>query len=479
MKILKFASPAGMTAAATDSEEKKQPREISGLVIPFGEAGHTSAGTLTARKGSITLPTDVTHCKLYRDHSNIDGSSPVGYAVKLEETDTGIMGTFHIAATADGDTALADVKEKVRDALSVELINHHVEGSEIVAAQLMAVALVATPAYASSRVTTVTANNDAEPVTPKQEVKTPMNVKVNEPKKTITAAQIYESIAAISRGAAPDELITGAVNALAVAKSASLTPPQWLGELWGGLEYKRKFVPAMKQATLSDLKLQGWRWKEKPTVATYAGHPAEVPSASPQGEVVEAAAKRLAGINSLDRAYYDFGKTDVVASFLKAMAESYAIQSDTAALKAAIAAPGKADDQSKNSFTLLKAAAWARLKIKRGTHADPSIYVVNDEDWFSLIDIKEKEIPVFLEKIGATIDQIVPDSQVTSGTVVAWNKQAMTFGELPGSPIRSNAIDLAHGGNQEAMFGYYATLNEHPSGVAVVKFSEPVPTKFS
>ncbi|WP_215899223.1 hypothetical protein, partial [Acinetobacter oleivorans] len=71
--------------------------------------------------------------------------------------------TFRIAATPDGDEALADVREGVRDALSVELVHTDVDsGGNLTAGTLSAVALVPIPAFADARVDLITASQYVE-----------------------------------------------------------------------------------------------------------------------------------------------------------------------------------------------------------------------------------------------------------------------------------------------------------------------------
>ncbi|GAA3948877.1 hypothetical protein [Microbacterium soli] len=89
-------------------------RSMTGLLIPYGEEGHTNAGRVTVQAGSIALPADPSVVSLNIDH---DRYQPVGRATRLWETAQGIMATFTIAKTPAGDAALADT---TRPALSAE-----------------------------------------------------------------------------------------------------------------------------------------------------------------------------------------------------------------------------------------------------------------------------------------------------------------------------------------------------------------------
>lgn len=133
-------------------------RVVTGLALPYGVPGHSSKGTVIAEAGSVELPADLKRIKLYRDHSNVAGS-PVGYCTSATETAEGIEMSFRIGATPDGDAALADVTEGIRDALSVEIVGAQVgPGGRLAGGTITAVALVAVPAFADARVASFTAS---------------------------------------------------------------------------------------------------------------------------------------------------------------------------------------------------------------------------------------------------------------------------------------------------------------------------------
>src|SRR5699024_11952994 len=120
-----------LIASLEPPEKSENSRTIKGLVVPWEEIGYTSAARLKVKKDSITIPSDLKRVKLLRDHSNVDGFAPVGYATAARSTDKGLEMTFKIGETADGDKALVDVQEGIRDALSVELIETRTSGDAL------------------------------------------------------------------------------------------------------------------------------------------------------------------------------------------------------------------------------------------------------------------------------------------------------------------------------------------------------------
>lgn len=145
-----------MVASMAPAAEQTK-RTVTGLVVPWNTPGRTSAGPVSVAEGAVKLPADLGRVKLLRDHSDTANFSPVGYATSAEVTDEGLKMSFRIAEGDDGDAALADVKNRVRDALSVELVDTKVTNGTLKSGNLTAVALVPIPAFAEARVEMLTA----------------------------------------------------------------------------------------------------------------------------------------------------------------------------------------------------------------------------------------------------------------------------------------------------------------------------------
>src|SRR4249919_2517703 len=109
-----------MAPAATIEAADTATRVLRGVAIPYGEAGNTSAGRVTIDAGAIRVPDQLTRVKLFLDHGR---TTPTGYAAEHAEDDQAMRLGFAVARTPDGDRALLEAAEGVRDALSVELDN--------------------------------------------------------------------------------------------------------------------------------------------------------------------------------------------------------------------------------------------------------------------------------------------------------------------------------------------------------------------
>ena len=96
-------------------------RTVTGLLVPFNELGNTNAGRFMVQAGDLALPSDPSVISLNLDHER---SQNVAVGKRVWEQAEGIMATYSVARTAEGDAYLADLArpaaERERPALSGE-----------------------------------------------------------------------------------------------------------------------------------------------------------------------------------------------------------------------------------------------------------------------------------------------------------------------------------------------------------------------
>lgn len=500
-------------ADTADVTADAQRRVITGLALPYGVQGRTSRGAVTVEAGAIAVPGDLKRVKLYRDHRRPDGTgTPVGYVTAASDTPAGLSLTFKVGAGADGDLALTDASEGIRDALSVELsgVQLSPDGLHVIHATLDAVALVALPAFTDARVHTVQATRSGPDHTTTPEdtmtelTETPAELTASagttppaESGTTAPAVQV-PSVAAPTPAAAPfglhaarteprplswhdvcdtlqaarlgDSSLHAALADITRSANPWVSPDGWVGELWSGVAYERVVVPLLNPGTLAHWKVTGWRWVTKPEVNDYTGDKTEVPTNAPTTEAVSVEAKRLAGAHDLDRKFWDFNDQEFIASYFAAMAESYAYESDQRAA-AFVMASATAAGAAPN---MLKAVARGRTYLKTNARTRASYVLVNPTDMEALLDLTNDDVPAYLSLLGIDPGSFVDSEFVPAGTVVVGARPAATFYELNGSPIRVEAVELAKGGRDGALFGYYATLLHNAKGIAKVTIT-PAP----
>lgn len=512
-----------MVASMAPAAEPKR-RTVTGLVVPWNTPGRTSAGPVSVAEGSVKLPADLGRVKLLRDHSDTANFTPVGYATAAEVTPDGLKMSFRIADGPDGDAALADVENRVRDAMSVELVDTKVSNGVLKAGNLTAVALVPIPAFADARVETLTAaakNTAAEddddlddetdpldnPVADDDELapvdtettdteapdddtvaeddedeteetdmkkkqlttaaRVPSGLKVNQ-KPELTFSQAVETISAMRTGTASPDM-TAALADITRSANPAISAPQWLGELWEGAEYTREIIPTMTNKPLTALKAVGWRWVNKPEIEDYLGDKTEIPTNEVSTEPVETTANRMAVGHDIDRAYFDFNETEFLNGFFRARVVDYAVKSDAKAAQFLNASAGTGTTVAREP-DLLHAAARARLVIKRQVRVEPSAYLVHPNSLFGLFEITQLDNPAYLDLLGVKPDRFIATDLVPEGEVVAYAKESVTWFELPGSPIRVDAERLDLGGRDSAVFAYWATLLNNQNGIVRVPF---------
>jgi hypothetical protein len=241
----------------------------------------------------------------------------------------------------------------------------------------------------------------------------------------------------------------------------------YVGKLWEAKQYNRRFVDLLRPGTLTSWRIRGWKWGVKPVVADYAGDKAAISSNSPTVIPVEEEAARLAGGHDLDRKFKDFGDTEFLEAYFQAMTESYAVQSDAKALAFILAsASTPAGNATASGGDVLDGAILASSLLEELTDgAQPDYFLVNRADVRELGGVTENDRKAYLELFGVDFAKFRASSSVPAGTVIGGMKGAGTFYELGGSPIRVEAVDVANGGIDEALFGYWGTILHDANGI--------------
>lgn len=472
-------------------------RTVAGLLLPFGEPGHTSAGTVSVEPGVVAIPEDATEVLLNIGH---DREKPLGWAKSITEQEDGLHGEFHVAQTPAGDAYLAEVDTGVRRGLSVELSGVEIRSGALVAGHLTDVGAVVRPAFPSALVAAeneenkmvefgvdyaavindedavlrvtgpVSDENTEQPAEeqPPAEVtaaRAPMGARVQAKPRKVGLGDAHRLIAAAFNSPHRADL-TAALADVTYTGTAATQVPGWVGELWSGKAYQRKFTPLVNNAPLTGLKINGWRWTTKPVMAPYAGNKAEVPSNAVQVEDATVTAKRLAGAWDIDRALFDFGNQEFVQSFLAALTESYARLSD-GEVEDFLIAQADGNEITRGAVPTGVSAAMAGIVdgalavIDRGT---PAFALVSRADYRSVLLTRNDDTLAFLNaSLGlenGTVDafRVIPSAKLLEGEVVVGAKEAATFYELGETPIRVEAEHLSHGGRDLGVFGYVGCL---------------------
>ncbi|MFZ4843019.1 hypothetical protein [Mycetocola saprophilus] len=125
-------------------------RIVTGLLVPFGEKCRSNLGRFTADENSFTIPADPDVVGLNREHQR---EKPIGRAATLTKTPQGIMASWKIAKTPEGDQLLAAYERNDPDAprkLSVEVDGVRIKGGKAIAGTIFGGAIVKAGAWPSA-----------------------------------------------------------------------------------------------------------------------------------------------------------------------------------------------------------------------------------------------------------------------------------------------------------------------------------------
>ena len=335
--------------------------------------------------------------------------------------------------------------------------------------------------------TPMAAETQPEQTTEEPPVDAPLNARVPETLKASATtverkaeASVSEVFNMISQARQTgDRRLMAALEDVAISGSGAVgtatVVPQYVGELWNGRRFTRKVIPNLASAPLTSTTVTGWRFTTQPAVAAWAGNKADVPSNAPVAESYSVALQRFAGAWDIAREFVDFNQTDVLEAMMGYAVDSYAKQSDNYVLTQALTAVGAGTAVG----TIPSGIAESLVKLVRGslnviTQADalPTFAIVATDVYEELALIQTNNALEFLSMSlnleGGDMEgfKIVPHASLDAGDVLVGARDAITVMELAGSPIRVNALDIAKGGVDEAVFGYVAARIDSTDGLS-------------
>lgn len=265
-------------------------------------------------------------------------------------------------------------------------------------------------------------------------------------------------------GRLPGELQNALADITHTAVGVDVDQPDWVGELWSGVRYQRRIVPLINGPKLTSLRVTGWKWTTKPVMAPYTGDKADVPSNAVSTDPVTDVAHRLAGAHDIDRSFVDFPDAGFFEAYYAAMSESYARLSDNAAADAIIA--GATDVAAPAYPGFLGAIAAGVSAIDDDTNAATTFVLANKADLIPwVLAMTNNDLPSRLSSIGIDLDRIRMSNRVPAGHVIVGTSAAITYRELGDTPVRVQAVNVANGGVDAGVFGYYATLLNDAGGI--------------
>jgi HK97 family phage prohead protease len=499
---------------ASSIECSEERREISGKIVPLGtgEIGHTNLGAYTFAANSIEIA-DPTKIKLLSQH---DLKKPIGRMTASETRADGIYATFKLSRSSGGNDALIMAQEGLVTGLSI--------GAEILASQpskdghtvvssarLKEVSLVTVPAFASSEILEIA----AEEVIPVEEnpqtesetaventpetVAAPVEAAAVEAARptvsamyytnprinlNVTAGEYAKAQLNASRGDADARELMAALQVATVAENTGMVPPTYLKDVIGIIDSSRPFIDSIERAALpaSGMKIFTPKLGTQATVALTA-EGAEFSSTDTTVTFQEDNVVKFAGAGKLDLELVDRSDPSFLDLYLRELAASYAQKTD--AYAATIAADGA---DSSTGATIYKSIADGIADSYGVMRFTPNRLMVAPSGGYVNIDyanllgaVDGSGRPLFaaavVQNAAGLISQgstqgtvagldLVVDPNYTGNTgnakvALVYPSAAMRFHESGTLQIRANVV--ANGQLEIGIYGYVAVVNRYPT----------------
>jgi HK97 family phage prohead protease len=491
-------------------------REMKGLIVPFGEAGHTNMGDVVFTKGSITIPEKI---KLFVEH---DMTRPIGRLVSSEETETGILGTFKIGRTNAGDDALAEAQEGLRDGFSIgaSIDDYKIENEQVLvsAATLREVSHVTNPAFKAAQITEIAASESEQPNESEEVVLDPQTPEIAEevapaaaeakveaaerrmpvihttPRLEFSKAKYLEnSVRATVFG---DEEARNYVRAAddTTTNNAGLIPTPQLAEIINPLSNAdRGAIDAISRAALPDagMSFEIPKITAVPTVAE-EGEGDTVTETGLENSFVSVPVKKFAGAQTFSVELLDRSAPAFFDELVRQMEFAYAKETDKFVANTLISSGQLAPtDQANDAEGLLAYVAQAAAEVFSDSLGFARSLIVSPEQWANIMGYNDAGRPIYnasnpqnaggqvsptsLRGNVAGLDLYVSRSlsaltyTTGDGSMAVVNPESYTWYESPRLQLRTNVI--ASGQVEVLYYGYGACAVKVANGSCHFNFT--------
>ena len=499
---------------ASSIECSEERREISGKIVPLGtgEIGHTNLGAYTFAANSIEIA-DPTKIKLLSQH---DLKKPIGRMTASETRSDGIYATFKLSRSSGGNDALIMAQEGLVTGLSIgaEILSSQPskDGHTVVSsARLKEVSLVTVPAFASSEILEIAAE-EVIPVeeNPQTESETAVEntpetvaapveaaaVEAARPTVTamyytnprlnlnVTAGEYAKAQLNAARGDADARELMAALQVATVAENTGMVPPTYLKDVIGIIDSSRPFIDSIERAALpaSGMKIFTPKLGTQATVALTA-EAAEFSSTDTTVTFQEDNVVKFAGAGVLDVELVDRSDPSFLDLYLRELAASYAQKTD--AYAAQIAAEAAAGSSSTTIYKAIALGISDSYGVMRKTPNNLLVATTGGEDGIDFAGllgaVDGSNRPLFAAAAPQNAAGLITQGS-TNGSVAGLNlvvdanytgdngnakhalvypTDAMRFHESGTLQIRANVV--ANGQLEIGIYGYVAVVNRYPA----------------
>lgn len=499
--------PLDFQLAAEEVQHDAASRTVTGVVSVYEH--YIPSHGLILHKGSLNPRMPLNRVKLLRDH---DHSDPVGYMTEFD-ADT-LVATFYIPEGENGDRALEEAANGLRDGMSVGWTtleyeidedwtlhvydsdfyetslcalpaipdagvinvaaalatlrkeNHTMNRAQLAAA--LAAGTITQAAYDSAIATLDVLAARPEPVVPPEvaagpelQVEQPIPPARTEP-RALSLAQVNERLTQAANTGSFGQFQLAIADVLASDDAgAAFLREDWQGEAWRETEIARPWIDAFgAPAELTAINGKGWEWDEEPEVDEYAGDKAEVPSNEISTAEKAYTGFRIASGHDVDRVFTDFANAEFWPSFWAARLRDYKRKSNVG-IRTRVLAKATAKTGTVTAGGV-KAVLKQAIKDVRPYGKANRIFLGVDL-MAELEDLPTDTLPLWLKSAEIGVDiaegsadtktlRILEDSALAAKQIVAFDNRAGLVRER--APFQVEAINVGNGGVDTGLYSY-------------------------
>ena len=461
-------------------------RELTGVIVPFGQVGHTNMGDVVFQQGSLKIGEGI---KLFTEH---DMTRPIGKLSRYEEDDKGIVGTFKIARTNAGDDALAEAQEGLRTGFSVgAMIDDYVtKGEQVIVneATLREVSHVTFPAFGEyAQITEVAASADiSQPTESEELVSNEVTPEVVEEVAAEVAAPAVEAQERNMRPAiftAPRSPINSKASYLehniraalgnedsrqyvmaadTTTNNAGFIPTPQTTEVINGIANgERGAIDSISRATLppAGMTFEIPKITTAPTVAI-AAEEATISETDTASSFVTVNVRKFAGQQTFSVELLDRSSPAFFDELVRQMEFAYAKATDTAVVQALFDGGTDGGNRTLDAEGLLDFVADGATSVYSNSLGFARSLLVSPAAWGAIMGLNDAGRPIYtaanpqnaggavspqslrgnVAGLDLYVSRNVGSATITDGSMYVINPDAYTWYESPRLSLRTNVI---------------------------------------
>jgi HK97 family phage prohead protease/HK97 family phage major capsid protein len=462
-------------------------RELTGVIVPFGQVGHTNMGDVVFQQGSLKIGEGI---KLFTEH---DMTRPIGKLSRYEEDDKGIVGTFKIARTNAGDDALAEAQEGLRTGFSVgAMIDDYVtKGEQVIVneATLKEVSHVTFPAFGEyAQITEVAASAETSQPTESEETVVSNEVTpevVEEVAKAVEAPAVEAAernvrpaiftaprSPIVSKSSYLEHNIRAALGnedsrqyvmaADTTTNNAGFIPtPQSTDVINGIANGERGAIDAISRGTLppAGMSFEIPKITTAPTVAI-ANEEATISETDTASSFVTVNVRKFAGQQTFSVELLDRSSPAFFDELVRQMEFAYAKATDTAVVQALFDGGTDGGNRTLDAAGLLDFVADGATSVYSNSLGFARSLLVSPAAWGAIMGLNDNGRPIYtaanpqnaggavspqslrgnVAGLDLYVSRNVGTSTITDGSMYVINPDAYTWYESPRLSLRTNVI---------------------------------------